>query len=100
MDTAEREAITKNILMDVLNAVHALYEQDGLEAVTAHAKMANKVHEAMALLAEVIGYAKANSESASLKDDRETWGVHHRNLIKVQRLILGSQSAMLANERH
>jgi 2-phospho-L-lactate guanylyltransferase (CobY/MobA/RfbA family) len=45
MDADEREAITKNILMDVLNAVYTLYGQEGLEAVTAHAKAANKVRE-------------------------------------------------------
>jgi hypothetical protein len=45
MDDIEREQVAKTILMDVLNAVEALYGQDGLDAVVTHARRANRVRE-------------------------------------------------------
>lgn len=40
--------------------------------------------QAIALLDEVIGYAKANAESARTVDDQQTWRAHERNCRRVR----------------
>lgn len=41
----ETEDIAKQMLIDALNAIEALYGQKGLDAVVTHMKCANKVRE-------------------------------------------------------
>ena len=33
---------------------------------------------------EMVGFAKANAESATNKWDKETWQAHHRNCVKLR----------------
>ena len=45
VEAVEREAIAKTIAMDLLNAVQAIYGDEGLAKVAEHARRANKVRE-------------------------------------------------------
>lgn len=40
--------------------------------------------QAIALLDEVIGYAKANAEAARTADEQETWQAHYQNCRRVR----------------
>ena len=43
--------------------------------------------QAIQLLDEVIGFAKANAEAAATKDEQMTWAAHHRNCVKVRNYL-------------
>lgn len=45
----------------------------------------------MELIDEVIGYAKANSESGLTPDERQTWAAHHRNCTRIKAEIEGER---------